>query len=143
MLSREVARGRGGRPDPGPSPALGELERDIAGGAGGPVARAKAPVVSAVRPTTRLIGREGQVAAVQRMLAAERLVTLVGPGGVGKTRVALEAAQDAATAVLLLAPVTDAGSIAHALAAVLSLRVVRGTSSRPASPCWGTGRACW
>ena len=44
------------------------------------------------RPATRLIGREEQVAALHRLLATERLVTLVGAGGVGKTRVALEVA---------------------------------------------------
>jgi DNA-binding SARP family transcriptional activator len=64
-----------------PSPALGELERDIAGGtAGPPPSRPEAPI----RPTTRLIGREAQVAALHRLLAAEQLVTLVGPGGVGR-----------------------------------------------------------
>jgi predicted ATPase/DNA-binding SARP family transcriptional activator len=107
-----------------PSPALGELERDIAGGAAGPPpARAEAPA----RPTTRLIGREDEVAAVHGLLAQERLVTIAGPGGVGKTRVALEVAgrQEAST-VLLLAPVTDPAAIPHALAAALNLNVVQG-----------------
>ncbi|WP_455350977.1 AfsR/SARP family transcriptional regulator [Streptomyces sp. SYSU K217416] len=67
-----------------PSPALDELEREIIGGAG---SWAGPPEVRA-RPATRLIGREPQVAALHRLLAEERLVTLVGPGGVGKTRVA-------------------------------------------------------
>ncbi|HYN92686.1 MAG TPA: hypothetical protein VES42_02420, partial [Pilimelia sp.] len=62
-----------------------------------------------------------------RLLAAERLVTVVGPGGVGKTRVALELAHrtEAAT-VLLLAPVTDPAGIPHALAAALQLTVTHG-----------------
>ncbi|MFF5207541.1 BTAD domain-containing putative transcriptional regulator [Streptosporangium sp. NPDC000396] len=107
-----------------PSPVLGELERDIAGGVAGPV-----PVRSEVPawPVARLIGREGQVAALHRLLAAERLVTLVGPGGVGKTRVALEVARQRGAAVVLpLAPVTDPVAIPHALAAALNLRVVHG-----------------
>jgi predicted ATPase len=55
------------------------------------------------------------------------MVTVVGPGGVGKTRVALEVAgrSDAAT-VLLLAPVTDPAALPHALAEALGLDVVRG-----------------
>ena len=103
-----------------PSPALGEVERDVAGaGTAVPAAR--------TRPTTRLLGREQQVAALHRLLAADRLVTVVGPGGVGKTRVALEVAARAdAPAVLLLAPVTDPAAIPHALAAALHLDVVSG-----------------
>jgi predicted ATPase/class 3 adenylate cyclase len=38
------------------------------------------------------IGRQAEVAAVQRRVAESRLVTLTGPGGCGKTRLALEAA---------------------------------------------------
>jgi predicted ATPase/DNA-binding SARP family transcriptional activator len=106
-----------------PSPALDELERDVAGGAAGP---APARSAVAVRPTTRLIGREAEVAAVRRALAAERLVTLVGPGGVGKTRVALEVAHANGATVLLLAPVTDATAVPHALAAALGLIVSQG-----------------
>ncbi|GAA2858463.1 hypothetical protein GCM10010517_16910 [Streptosporangium fragile] len=107
-----------------PSPALGDLERDVVSGVVGPARiRPEAPA----RPTTRLFGREAQVAALHRLLTAERLVTLVGPGGVGKTRVALEVArQSGAATVLLLAPVTDPAAVPHALAAALDLKVVRG-----------------
>lgn len=41
---------------------------------------------------TDLIGRERDVAEVERLVADNRLVTLVGPGGVGKTRLAIEEA---------------------------------------------------
>ncbi|MCO5967250.1 ATP-binding protein [Actinoallomurus soli] len=41
---------------------------------------------------TPLFGRRAEVTAVRRLLTASRLVTLTGPGGVGKTRVALRAA---------------------------------------------------
>jgi len=103
-----------------PSPALAERERDIAGGgATGPADR--------TRPTTRLIGREAQVAALHRLLGAERWVTIVGAGGVGKTRVALEVAQRSeAPIVVLLAPVSDPAAIPHALASALNLHVVQG-----------------
>jgi predicted ATPase/DNA-binding SARP family transcriptional activator len=107
-----------------PSPALAELEREVAGGASGPApARPDPPPRSA----TRLLGRAAEVAALHRMLAAERLVSVVGPGGVGKTRVAVEVADRSETvAVLLLAPITEPAAIGHALAAALNLRVVQG-----------------
>jgi predicted ATPase/DNA-binding CsgD family transcriptional regulator/transcriptional regulator with XRE-family HTH domain len=41
-------------------------------------------------PLSSFVGREREVAAVRDLLAASRLVTLVGPGGIGKTRLAVE-----------------------------------------------------
>ncbi|MBL7524138.1 transcriptional regulator, partial [Frankia sp. CNm7] len=95
--------------------------------AGPPAAGPRVGGRPVLRPATRLVGREAQVAALHRLLAAERLVTLVGPGGVGKTRVALEVARPSETATVLpLAPVTDPAALPHALAAALNLTVVQG-----------------
>src|SRR5690348_14806369 len=46
------------------------------------------------RPLTSFIGRVAEVAAIEALLTREdvQLVTLTGPGGVGKTRVALQVA---------------------------------------------------
>lgn len=45
---------------------------------------------------TGFVGRRKEVAEVRRLLSSSRLVTLAGPPGVGKTRLALSAAEDAA-----------------------------------------------
>jgi len=46
-------------------------------------------------PLTRLIGRDADVSALrERVMGGTRLVTLSGPGGVGKTRLALAVAVD-------------------------------------------------
>ena len=45
-----------------------------------------------VRPTTVLVGREAEVASIVARLRPGALATVVGPGGVGKTRLAVEAA---------------------------------------------------
>lgn len=42
----------------------------------------------------RLVGRVGEIREVRATLARSRIITLVGPGGVGKTRVALRVARD-------------------------------------------------
>jgi len=44
---------------------------------------------------TSFVGRRGELAEVKRRLTDSRLVTLTGPGGVGKTRLALEVAERA------------------------------------------------
>ncbi|NRQ30288.1 AfsR/SARP family transcriptional regulator [Nonomuraea sp. NN258] len=43
-------------------------------------------------PVTGLVGRDIEIAQVTALLAEHRLVTLTGPGGIGKTRLALETA---------------------------------------------------
>ena len=46
---------------------------------------------------TSFVGRRGQLRQVVDLLAHARLVTLTGPGGVGKTRLALRVARDLST----------------------------------------------
>ena len=43
---------------------------------------------------TPFVGRQDDVAAVRKVLVASRLVTLTGAGGIGKTRLALQAAAE-------------------------------------------------
>ncbi len=44
---------------------------------------------------TRFIGRDQEISSVREILAAHRLVTLTGPGGIGKTRLGLQVAAEA------------------------------------------------
>jgi predicted ATPase/DNA-binding CsgD family transcriptional regulator len=46
-------------------------------------------------PVTRFVGRQDELRSLQNLLRNERLVTLVGPGGSGKTRLAIQAAWQA------------------------------------------------
>ena len=75
---------------------------------------------------TSFVGREAELAAVAAALAEARLVNLVGPGGVGKTRLGVEAAATAAPRFpggawfVDLVPVRSAG-VATAVAAAVGL----------------------
>lgn len=60
-----------------------------------PLRALETPPNNLPRQTTNFVGRRSDVARVEGMLRAGSLVTIVGTGGVGKTRLALEAAADA------------------------------------------------
>lgn len=83
---------------------------------------------------TRLVGRDDELAAIEKAVAGTRLLTLTGTGGVGKTRLALAAAADLATgfadgAVLVeLAPLADPNLLAQHVLAALGLREEAGQS---------------
>ncbi|HEX2681490.1 MAG TPA: AAA family ATPase, partial [Candidatus Dormibacteraeota bacterium] len=77
---------------------------------------------------TSFIGRRHELAEVRQALASARLVSLVGPGGVGKTRLALRAASDLARAyrdgawLVELAEIRDPDLVWNAVLEALDLR---------------------
>ncbi|MFE7860078.1 BTAD domain-containing putative transcriptional regulator [Streptomyces sp. NPDC057403] len=97
---------------------------------------------------TRFVGREPELARIGALLTAHRLVTLTGPGGAGKTRLAVEAAaattrpaietgaaktrpaiqtgaapdRSPAACFVELAPLADGGRVAYAVLAALGTR---------------------
>ncbi|MFI5657919.1 AfsR/SARP family transcriptional regulator [Streptomyces sp. NPDC051684] len=69
------------------------------------------------------VGREPELAAIRSHLRGARLVTLTGPGGSGKTRLAEEAAAPLPNAWLVeLAPLDDPGAVPGAVVSALDLR---------------------
>jgi predicted ATPase/DNA-binding SARP family transcriptional activator len=76
------------------------------------------------RPPTSFVGRDDDVAGVLKRLGTERLVTLTGPGGVGKTRLATETAARLTVPAWFaeLAPVTDPAEVPYAVLDALGLR---------------------
>jgi predicted ATPase/DNA-binding SARP family transcriptional activator len=76
------------------------------------------------RPPTSFIGRDDDVSGVLKRLRAERLVTLTGPGGIGKTRLATEVASRVSVPAWFaeLAPVTDPAEVPYAVLDALGLR---------------------
>jgi predicted ATPase/DNA-binding SARP family transcriptional activator len=102
-----------------PGPELADLGRriliqdaDLA-----PVPRRRGNLPAALAP---LVGRDAELAALVAVLGDHRLVTLVGPAGVGKTRLAVEAARTAPAAWLVrLEGVATPGGIGAAVVDVV------------------------
>jgi predicted ATPase/class 3 adenylate cyclase len=74
------------------------------------------------------IGRERELVDIKRLLGQTRLLTLVGPGGIGKTRLSLQASAESMDGYsdgvwfVGLAPLTDARLVPQALASVLGVK---------------------
>jgi predicted ATPase/DNA-binding SARP family transcriptional activator len=85
-----------------------------------------------LRPAlTSFVGRNSELSRLTALIREQRLVTLVGPGGAGKTRLATEAARALADEfaggvwMVELAPVREPDGVARALADSLQLREIR------------------
>src|SRR2546429_5957940 len=89
-------------------------------------------------PVSSVIGRERELEQTAAALGRARVVTLTGAGGVGKTRLGVQAAAQAAPRVAggawlaELAPVRDPGGVADAVAAVFSVTARAGQGTREA-----------
>lgn len=101
------------------------FEAGAAGRAGGTSETAAFPEVSpAPVPLTATVGRDEDTAAIARLLTAEhvRLLTVTGPGGVGKSRLTLEVARRVRASypdgvhLVPLEPVTDPAAVLRTIA---------------------------
>src|SRR5258708_5763073 len=90
---------------------------------------AQAPSHNLPFATTRMIGREQIATTLVAQVSRQRLVTIVGPGGIGKTTVALAVAERMIGAyehgvwLVDLAPLSDPGLVSSAVATALSLEI--------------------
>jgi predicted ATPase/DNA-binding SARP family transcriptional activator len=120
-----------------PSTELQRVHLELIGAtprtAGDGAARRDVPNTGAGRlpsPVTRLFGRDSDLDAITGLLGHERLVTIVGVGGGGKTRLAIEVAQRAIEAFpdgvhfVDLAPIRDGRSVPRAVADALGVALV-------------------
>jgi predicted ATPase/DNA-binding SARP family transcriptional activator len=84
---------------------------------------------------TPLVGRESELTDIGHALARSRLLTLTGPGGSGKTRLALAAARTASASFadgvywVDLAPISDSGIVAQVVASGLGVPDNPGTDA--------------
>lgn len=78
--------------------------------------------------TSSFVGRQADIAEVKRSMEASRLLTLTGPGGVGKTRLAIQSGHRARRAfpdgvwMVDLAAIADGSRIAETIAAAVGLK---------------------
>ncbi|RYP85340.1 ATPase [Nocardioides guangzhouensis] len=110
-----------------PTSALADLEQRVASGSvAGPAVGAPRRVA---RPDGPMVGRSHDREQVVRLLGLNSVVTLTGPGGVGKTRLALDIAadhDDGEAVVLGLAAVDRPERLCQAVVSDLGLRVAGG-----------------
>ncbi len=149
-LHLAMLRGEPSREDTRPPPGLTPAFQGLAGVEQGTSPVAQAPPRAARRGNLRarltsFVGRDDDVGRIGALLAADRLVTLLGPGGAGKTRLAVESAEAIASWVaggvwlVELAPVNDAAEVVQAALTALGLRdtglvPVRAVPAMPGGP---------
>ena len=140
VLRQDLPGAPGPAPDGGPARAPGDASAAELLAGGDPPHRGRPAAVR--KPLTSFVGRDEDVVRVLKMLDEGRLVTLTGPGGAGKTRLALETAarlsREAAPRseddgpgqawsgcqvwFVELTPVTDPGDVPSAVMNALGIR---------------------
>jgi predicted ATPase/DNA-binding SARP family transcriptional activator len=116
-----------------PSSEIQDLYRQILVQAPHLVLEPPEPASNLPRRLTSFVGRNHEVREVVELLEESRLVTLIGPGGVGKTRLAMETAQQLGSRFpdgvwwIDLGPVTDPDTVPDQASLVLGLTATGGT----------------
>ena len=93
------------------------------------------PPTNLPEPTSELIGRDVELDEISQLSASHRLVTLVGAGGIGKTRLGFEVARHLLPRfangiwAIELAPLSDPELVPVTVATALGLELASGTAS--------------
>jgi predicted ATPase/DNA-binding winged helix-turn-helix (wHTH) protein len=116
--------------------------RAVSAGEALPAATTTAPISASVQPPTNLpepvselIGRDEEIGEIVNLIAGHRLVTLSGPGGIGKTRLGLALARELlphfadGVWAIELAPLADPELVPVAVATALGLELGSGAAS--------------
>ena len=107
-----------------------------------PLPSPDAPAHNLRHELSSFVGRERELSDVREALVATRLVTLTGPGGAGKTRLALRAAWEAVDAFpggvwwVELAPLADERLVGAAVAEALGVRPLPGMTELQAASAY-------
>jgi predicted ATPase/DNA-binding SARP family transcriptional activator len=110
-----------------PDPETRQLYREILAGQHEPEALAGTPS-GLPQQLTSFVGRERELAELEGLLGHTRLLTLTGPGGAGKTRLALELAArregdfETGARIIELAPIADSTLVVEETAAAFGVR---------------------
>ncbi|GAA4159155.1 hypothetical protein GCM10022286_13070 [Gryllotalpicola daejeonensis] len=111
-----------------PSSAQRKVVAHAEGGAGAEAGPKRLAIGLRAAPN-ELIGRDADIAALEKLMASSRLTTILGPGGLGKTRLAQELANRAArttpgVVVVELAGIRESDDVPLAIAATLGISEV-------------------
>jgi predicted ATPase/DNA-binding winged helix-turn-helix (wHTH) protein len=94
-----------------------------------------APATNLPQPVSELIGRDYELGQILSLASAHRLVTLIGPGGIGKTRLALAAAHrllpqlSDGVWIVELASLSDPSLVPAAIVTAIGLESAAGTAT--------------
>jgi tetratricopeptide (TPR) repeat protein len=134
-----------------PEPATRRLYRDLLTGGGAEPDTPPAAARESLRlEQTSFVGRRRELAEIGQALGRTRLVTLTGPGGAGKTRLAYQAAARLVDSypdgvhVVELASLSRPELVAQTVASVLDVPLPEtGTAEVRWPGSWPSGGCCW
>ena len=145
QLHEQILRARAIRPEPGPGDRAPDPLGELLSAAVTSLPEAPPPT-NLPAPTSELIGRDAALAEVTELLGVHRLVTLIGAGGIGKTRLALEVAWQRLPGhpdgvwVAELAPLSDPGLVPATVAVALGLTLPGAESAERVAAAVGARR---